>query len=57
MPGAIARAAARDPLKQPEVPGQPRRYGEAVSEPVITRVVAIEELPPGSRATRRLVAA
>jgi hypothetical protein len=57
MPGAIARAAARDPLKQPEVPGQPRRYGEAVSEPVTTRVVAIEELPPGSRATRRLVAA
>ena len=33
-----------------------RRYGQAVSEPVITRVVAIEELPPGSRATRRLIA-
>jgi hypothetical protein len=33
------------------------RYGDAVSEPVITRVVAIEELPPGSRATRRLIAA
>ena len=29
----------------------------AVSEPVITRVVAVEELPPGSRATRRLIAA
>jgi hypothetical protein len=33
-----------------------KRYGQAVSEPVITRVVAIEELPPGSRATRRLIA-
>jgi hypothetical protein len=33
------------------------RYGEAVSEPVITRVVAVEDLPPGSRATRRLIAA
>ncbi|MGH2798300.1 MAG: hypothetical protein ACRDM0_11670 [Thermoleophilaceae bacterium] len=32
------------------------RYGGVVSEPVITRVVAIEELPPGSRATRRLIA-
>ena len=28
----------------------------SVSDPVITRVVAIEELPPGSRATRRLIA-
>ena len=28
----------------------------SVSAPVITRVVAIEELPPGSRATRRLIA-
>jgi hypothetical protein len=27
-----------------------------VSEPVITRIVAIEDLPPGSRATRRLIA-
>jgi hypothetical protein len=33
-----------------------RRYGGVVSDPVITRVVAIEELPPGSRATRRLIA-
>ena len=33
-----------------------KRYGQAVSEPVITRVVAIEELPPGSPATRRLIA-
>jgi sulfoquinovose isomerase len=32
------------------------RYGGVVSDPVITRVVAIEELPPGSRATRRLIA-
>ena len=33
-----------------------RRYGGVVSDPVITRVVAIEELPPGSPATRRLIA-
>lgn len=33
-----------------------KRYGQTMSEPVITRVVAIEELPPGSRATRRLIA-
>jgi hypothetical protein len=33
-----------------------KRYGLTVSEPVITRVVAIEELPPGSPATRRLIA-
>jgi hypothetical protein len=33
-----------------------KRYGQAVSEPVITRVVAVEELPPGSRATRRVIA-
>jgi len=33
-----------------------RRYGDVVSDPVITRVVAIEDLPPGSRATRRLIA-
>jgi hypothetical protein len=33
-----------------------KRYGQAVSEPIITRVVAIEELPPGSPATRRLIA-
>jgi hypothetical protein len=33
-----------------------KRYGQAVSEPVITRVVAVEDLPPGSRATRRLIA-
>ena len=32
------------------------RYGQAVTDPVITRVVAIEELPPGSRATRRVIA-
>lgn len=31
-------------------------YDRAVSEPVITRVVAVEDLPPGSRATRRLIA-
>jgi hypothetical protein len=34
-----------------------RRYGDTMTEPVITRVVAIEELPPGSPATRRLIAA
>jgi hypothetical protein len=34
-----------------------KRYGQAMSAPVITRVVAIEELPPGSPATRRLIAA
>jgi hypothetical protein len=33
-----------------------KRYGPTMSDPVITRVVAIEELPPGSRATRRLIA-
>jgi hypothetical protein len=33
-----------------------KRYGQAVSEPVITRVVAVADLPPGSRATRRLIA-
>lgn len=32
------------------------RYGQAVSEPVITRMVAVEDLPPGLRATRRLIA-
>ena len=33
-----------------------KRYGQAMSEPVITRIVAIEDLPPGSRATRRVIA-
>jgi hypothetical protein len=33
-----------------------KRYGQAVSEPVITRVVAVEDLPPGSCATRRPIA-
>jgi hypothetical protein len=35
---------------------EPRRYGQAMSEPVITPVVAVEDLRPGSRATRRLIA-
>jgi hypothetical protein len=35
---------------------EPRRYGQAMSEPAITRVVAVEDLRPGSRATRRLIA-
>ena len=33
------------------------RYGRSMSEPVITRVAGVEDLPPGSRATRRVVAA
>ena len=33
------------------------RYGDAVSEPLITHIVAVEEPPPGSRATHGLIAA
>ena len=54
--GSSPQPAAGLP-EQPGTRSDPGRYGDAVSEPVITRVVAIEELPPGSSATRRLIAA
>jgi hypothetical protein len=37
-------------------PRECKRYRGVVSDPVITRVVAIEAPPPGSPATRRLIA-
>ena len=56
-PESIAHNATGEVHEQPVVAPVPRRYGEAVREPVITRVVAIEELPPGSAATRRVIVA
>ena len=60
--GDVARApgsaqAAGGQREQLDGRSERSRYGEPMSEPVITRVVAIEDLPPGSRATRRLIAA
>jgi hypothetical protein len=56
----IARASVRPDAGDQHEPADDRveakRYGQAVTEPVITRVVTIEELPPGSRATRRVIA-
>jgi hypothetical protein len=55
--GSSAPPAASHGHERADDRADPRRYGDAVSEPVITRVVAIEDLPPGSPATRRLIAA
>lgn len=54
---ATAEPTADRPDERPLAGADTREYGDAMREPVITRVVAIEELPPGSRATRRLIAA
>jgi hypothetical protein len=54
--GSSARPDAGDEDKPADDRVESKRYGQVVSEPVITRVVAIEELPPGSRATRRVIA-
>ena len=55
--GSSAPPAECRAHERPADQSGPGRYGDAMSEPVITRVVAIEELPPGSPATRRLIAA
>lgn len=55
-PGSSERPAASERRERSGDRLESKRYGQAVSEPVITRVVAIEELPPGSSATRRLIA-
>ena len=53
--GSSARPDAGD-HHQPTDGQASTRYGHAVTDPVITRVLAVEELPPGSRATRRVIA-
>jgi hypothetical protein len=55
-PRASARPAADDTHEPSGDRLERRRYGGVVSDPVITRVVAIEDLPLGSPATRRLIA-
>ena len=54
--GTSVRPIAGDERRPADERRESKRYGQAVSEPVITRVVAIEALPPGSRATRRVIA-
>ena len=55
-PRSSVRPAATERHKPSGERLECRRYGGVVSAPVIKRVVAIEELPPGSPATRRLIA-
>jgi hypothetical protein len=55
-PDSSLRAAAGDQHEPADDGVEPKRYGQAVGEPVITRVVGVEDLPPGSRPTRRLIA-